>query len=246
MGSIIFVDGLALWPGLMEPVRERLRVTRPTHGLVAHNPLEELRALDEVGMADLLDPLRRRIEQAASPVTLVAQSLDATLALALALDPPPGLGSVIVHEPLVGPREPTLHTTVAHATDRLLDAGDPVEGAGRFLERLMGSDTWSRLHPTARGYARHHAAALRAVIPPVTAWSPEATTPRVTTFVTVGRGSAPMWHRAAQVIGSRVPHRSVGRGHVLSLDDPAALVELTHVASDAAEARVLAARSRAA
>jgi hypothetical protein len=55
-----------------------------------------------------------------------------------------------------------------------------------------------------------------------------------------------MWHRAAQVVDGSNPHRSVGRGHVLSLDDPGALVELIHVASDAAEARLLSARSRAA
>lgn len=242
VSSIVFVSGLGLWPGLLQPVHERVKMSRPNHAVETHCVLDFVDGNPAPTMADLLDPLRLRVEQAAAPVTLVAESIDATLALALALDPPRSLGAAVLHEPLVGAAEPALLATTVHAASRLTAAIDPVAGVQEFLERLVGSDTWSRLHPTARGYTRHNASLLQQTIPPVATWSPASVSPSVATLATAGRGSAPMWHRgAAAAAGGPGRHCGVGRGHLLSVDDPAAFVDLIRVATDAAEGRLHAA-----
>lgn len=74
--------------------------------------------------------------------------------------------------------------------------------------------------------------------PSLVAWGPTGVRPDATTIVTVGRASNAMHHRAARAISKdRGRHVVAGPGHLASLEAPAALADITLIATDAAHAR---------
>ncbi len=70
------------------------------------------------------------------PVTLAGCSGGATLALAVALRPTPGLTAAVLHEPLVGPAAPSLHAAITANAARLAETPRSGSAGGRFVDRL--------------------------------------------------------------------------------------------------------------
>ena len=237
-GSVIFVGGIGVWPGLAQPVFERVKVTRPSMSVCQLNPLERVAVTRSIRMENLVEVIRHQVQLSVAPVTLIAESFDATLVLALALDPPSQLASAVVHEPCVGHHEPDLFESTMQGCDRFLSADDPADGAEHLVRHLIGDDSWSRLHPSARGYTRYEAPALRTILPLLASWDPDSLEPGVPIIATVGRQSSPMRHRAALALADAGAWQAVvGRGHLVSVDAPSALADIALVAINAAEVR---------
>ena len=99
-------------------------------------------------LAATVDHLRARHGRAPA---VVGVSGGATLTLALALAAAAagdlrGLGPLVVHEPLVGPLAPRLHTAVTEAYERSVAADAQL--AATYVAGLIGPATWAAL-PTA-------------------------------------------------------------------------------------------------
>jgi pimeloyl-ACP methyl ester carboxylesterase len=174
--TVVLVHGVGLGPATFRPLavllteaeRSVVVVHRPGHGLAADRPF--------VPLDDQVDDLAAevaRLRRSGPVAGVVGVSGGATLAVLLAIrlalgarvvpagvaepadvadDPVP----VVAHEPLIGPLAPELHRRVVRA---LADLRGP-DGAGagaaaggraeRFVRRLVGEATWSRLDPALR------------------------------------------------------------------------------------------------
>jgi hypothetical protein len=223
-GSVLLVGGIGLWPGLFETLSRQISAVLPG---VRINSLQRV-GYDgrppAASMDELIADVGRAVMKAAPPVTLFGELGGATISLALALDPPPGLDGVVAHEPLLGDHEPELQSVANEAAARLRE--DHTEHAvDAFVEGLIGSEAWSALPETARRFAQSHASTIRAEVPWFAGWTPEDLRPRVPFMTTVGRSSPPMRHRVARVLrraGARTDMTS--GGHLASVDDPDAIV----------------------
>ena len=90
----------------------------------------------------------RRIVEDLGHAGVVGIDGGGSVALGLAMGTPPGLGTVVAHEPLVGPLAPALHAAACEMRDRLLHE-DGYGGAG-FVAELAGVRTWNRIDPRHR------------------------------------------------------------------------------------------------
>lgn len=135
--------------------------------------------------------------------TVVGVSGGATLALALGIRHADIVGSLVLHEPLIGPLAPTLHELFAGAA-RQAQRGDAE--ALEVIRRLLGTSTWESLDGPARARLEAGASRARAEIPIFAGFAPTATALSNLrgrpVLVTVGAASGPERHTAAQVLAA--------------------------------------------
>lgn len=162
--------------------------------------------------------------------TVVGVSGGATLALALGIRYVDVVGSLVLHEPLIGPLAPTLDERFAQAA-REAQRGDAE--ALRVVQRVVGDTTWERLDPSVRARAAEGASRARAEIPVFAAFAPTTAELRVLrqrrVLVTVGGASAPERHVAAEILAA-IAGASVAvvpdAGNAAQVDAPEAFAAL--------------------
>jgi hypothetical protein len=224
-GSVLLVGGVGLWPGLFEALAGRITAVVPDVGVVRHVRVGYDGRPPANDFDELVDDVRQAIAAAPAPVTLFGELGGATIALGLALDPPPGLAGVVAHEPLVGRFEPELHEIITAAATRLTDGGDPA-AALEFVEQLIGADAWLALPAEARRFARDHASTIIAEVPFFAGWTPEDLRPRLPFMTTVGSASPPGRQRVARMLRHAGARTDItAGGHLASVDDPIAIVD---------------------
>jgi pimeloyl-ACP methyl ester carboxylesterase len=124
-----------------------------------------------------VDELATVVAGAGERPAVVGVSGGATLALALALRAAAtggldGLGPVVVHEPLVGPLAPRLHTAVTDTYTRTV-AADP-RLATTYVAGLVGPATWAVLPTAEREAMAGRTATIAAEIPHFLGFAPTA------------------------------------------------------------------------
>ncbi len=194
-------------------------VARPTPGATAPTVQDQADAL--AGTLRTLDAVGARV---------VGTSGGATLVVAMALGHHDVVGSLVVHEPLLGRHAPALQRRFAEAA---LRATHSPEAAVEVVRSIMGETTWSALG--ASGRARVVAAGTRArlEIPAFTRFDPSAeelaTLRDLPILTTVGARSGPDRVEAAEVLrrltGAEVATLA-GAANAAQLDAPEALAEL--------------------
>jgi pimeloyl-ACP methyl ester carboxylesterase len=170
----------------------------------------------------------RRIVDELGPAAVVGIDGGGTVALALAMGGPPGLGTVVVHEPLVGPLAPALHAAACEMRDRLLHE-EGYGGAG-FVAELAGVRTWNRIDP-------RHRAEIALLGPDITAdivrlcefapTRPELAAARAARLVVSHGRRSGVARRSPSLVLARHAGASVVQisecGHLPQLDNPAGL-----------------------
>ncbi len=228
--TTILVHGVGLWPGTFSSLADRLdgptvTWTRPGYGSAAPSAgLAVARFEDQIGaLADMV--------AANAPARVVGVSGGATLALALAIsvDAPDGLGSIVTHEPLIGRLEPALDQRVRTAGQQLAAAPSPA-AADQFLAGLYGP-AWLDLPPEAHEWARAHAHIVCAEVNEFASFQPDTnalSTITVDHLTTVGAESAPDRHRVAALLAGHGARAETidGSGHLASVDNPDGLAAL--------------------
>lgn len=152
------------------------------------------------GLADQIDDLARLIDEVGS-AWVIGLSGGATLALALGIDPPPGLIGIVTHEPLVGPLVPDLDARVRAGAASIAEVG--VDAVEPFLFGLYGHDSWCRLPPEFDEWRQRHHAAAAAEIPSFADFAPDLSDLQAMTIphcTTVGARSGPERHRVAALL----------------------------------------------
>jgi len=201
--SVLFLHGVGMSPMLFDRVRRVLRPMDTTAPLRAG-----YREATHSGSLDGMVEDTASIVRGGRPTALVGVSGGATLALALACRHPTedlaraGVQRVVVHEPLVGPLAPGLHEAIVARAAALASDEDPSSPL-RFVQDLVGQDTWRRMPPAMQTFATAHAAMVRREVPLFTSFAPAAASiaeVRLPLTVTVGADSPAPRHEAAAVL----------------------------------------------
>jgi pimeloyl-ACP methyl ester carboxylesterase len=166
----------------------------------------------------------------AAGACIVGVSGGATVALVLAFRHPGLVGSLVVHEPLVGPHAPELHERFTAAARRAAE-GD--EGALEVVRAVLGEPTWEALGPDGQVAVAAGAGRARHEVPVFAAFAPSAADlaglSRFPVLTTVGDQSHPDRRAAAQVLAA-LAHAEVavvpGSGNAAQLDAPEAFASL--------------------
>ena len=168
-------------------------------------------------------------------VDLIGVSGGATVALAAVCADPSGFGRVVLHEPLVGPLEPSLHASIAESAAAL--AADPsTDELLAFVRRLVGNDTMEHLDAGVVDDLVRSQRTVRAEVPFFASFAPDALAlaalvdADVELVSTVGGArQAPPRHAAAAVLERLAGASTIvlsGAGHLAQVDDPHALAEV--------------------
>lgn len=223
---VVLVHGVGVDARSFDAVADRLAghrtvvvVDRPGYGAAADRPVA---AAD-----DQVAALRATVAAEEGPVLLAGVSGGATLALAVALDPPANLAGAVVHEPLVGPLAAELHDLVVEARERLADQPTP-EVARAFLADLARGaqdGTWPHPPPAA--------ALVAAEVDLFTRLQPTVedlrARPALPLLTSLDRGAPPARQAAAQVLATHAMAEVValtGVGHLPQLQAPTTFADL--------------------
>lgn len=223
---VMLVHGVGVDARSFDAVAERLAahrtavvVDRPGYGAATDRPVATA--------ADQVAALRATVAAEAGAVVLVGVSGGATLALAVALDPPDNLVGAVVHEPLVGPLAPELHDLVVEARERLADHPTP-EVAAAFLADLARGPmdgTWPHPPPAA--------ALVAAEVDLFSRLQPTAhelrARPALPLLTSLDRDAPPARQVAARVLATTAMAEVValpGVGHLPQLQAPATFADL--------------------
>lgn len=170
------------------------------------------------------------VAHGAAGARIVGTSGGATLALVLALRRPDLVGSLLLHEPLVGRHAPGLQRRFRSAADAAA-AGDAA--ALEVVRGVLGAPTWDRLGEAGRAGVAALARRARHEVPVFAAFDPPAEElaglRALPVLVTVGGSSGAERHEAARALVELAGAESAvldGAGNAAQLDAPAALAEL--------------------
>jgi pimeloyl-ACP methyl ester carboxylesterase len=190
-------------------------------------------------LSEQADVLARTLEDlGAAGCRLVGVSGGATLGLCLAIRHPALIGSMVLHEPLVGPLAPDLHARFQASAARA-SASDAA--AMEVVRAVMGDPTWRALGAEGRAASEDLAPRWRGEVAQFAAFAPSAAELEaigtLPLLVTVGERSGPERWAAAQVLvrcsGARAT-RIPAAGNAVQLDAPdafAALISTTQPVS---------------
>jgi pimeloyl-ACP methyl ester carboxylesterase len=104
--------------------------------------------------------------------TVVGVSGGATLVLALAMAAPCVVRAAVVHEPVIGPLAPELHSVLRAAARRLAAAGPGPDGVREFLAGLVGEERLAALSPSCLRAVLRRSEVVRAEVPEFIAFAP--------------------------------------------------------------------------
>lgn len=172
----------------------------------------------------------RIIEDDLAGACVVGVSGGATLALVLALRHPDLLGSLVLHEPLVGRLVPALHARFAEAARRAARSEDD---ALAVVRTVLGEATWSALGADRRTLVGQRARQAQLEVPVFAAFDPSAEDladlRSLRVLTTVGGLSGPERHAVASVLATLAGAEVAvvdGAGNAVQLDAPAAFAQL--------------------
>jgi pimeloyl-ACP methyl ester carboxylesterase len=240
-GVVVLVHGVGIGSRSFDPVATLLAdrmhvVVVDRRGYRAGRDLRAGASIDQH-----LDDLAEVVEVLGAehgPPSIVGVSGGATIALALALRSvrePGALGTVVVHEPLLGPLAPLLDAEVRDGYRRTLGL-DPSTGA-RYVRNLVGPDTWARLTDDQRARVAADAWVVRAEVPGFLAFAPDpADLAGLAPLAATGRLAATLGERspaarvqAAEVLRAHTGapvHLVPGAGHLPQIDAPDAFARV--------------------
>lgn len=231
--TTIYVHGIGMWPGLFQPVVERVDGqahiwVRPGYSGTTEPGESPQPLLSPPEFSHQVEALIGEINRT-GPALVVGVSDGATLALAAALQAPPGLVGVVTHEPLIGPLEQVSHRQVASAGLRLQREPGP-EAAVDFLRQRYGGRSWYLLSASARRWSAIQHRAICAEVAQFASFAPskeELATLAVPNITTIGSRSGTERQRAAGVLVRHTRPRTTlvtieGCGHLAPVDAPAA------------------------
>jgi pimeloyl-ACP methyl ester carboxylesterase len=175
------------------------------------------------------DLLRVLVSRGIGEATFVGVSGGATLVLALAMAAPGMVRTAVVHEPVIGPLAPELHTVLKAAAARLSSSGVGVDGVLEFITGLVGEERMAGLPAAGRHAIRRASAVVRAEVPAFIAFAPTAANLArlvdVPLVASLGSRSPEPRRLAAAVLAERAGARVEvldGVRHLPQLEAPAA------------------------
>lgn len=140
----------AQWRGLMDLLSENHRVLAPDSYGSGKSP--DWHSAREIALQDEVRFIEPVLALAGSPVTLIAHSYGAAVALIAALANPGRIRALAIYEPtlfaLVDAQGPAPNgvdgiRNAVYAAGAALDAGDRDAAAGHFIDFWMGAGSWS-------------------------------------------------------------------------------------------------------
>ncbi len=214
--TIIAVHGVGLCPALFHAVPFRhatVAVVRPGYDDVpSTNSFEE--------QVEFISALLNEH----APAVLVGVSGGATITLACATRPTPGLVAAVSHEPLVGALAPELDDRVRAAGERLAHSPG-IEAAIEFVRGLYGSESWDGLDQQSQLWAEQHADTICGEVSKFASYQPteeQLTSLTVPHLTTVGATSSPVRQDICTLLekqGSMATSIS-GAGHLVLTEQP--------------------------
>lgn len=224
--DIVLLHGVGVGP---DSFLELARLLEPDHRVIVPERLGDANAaasLDEqaAAVAALL------VDLDAIGARVVGVSGGATLALLLAIRHRHVVGSVVLHEPLVGRLAPALHARFSGAAEQ---AARSDAAALAVVRGVLGEPTWDRLGPVGQAGVAGLAPRARLEVPVFAAFDPTAgelaSLVGLPVLTTVGGTSHPDRQDVVQVLTmvAGADHAMIeGVGNVAHLDDPAAFAAL--------------------
>jgi pimeloyl-ACP methyl ester carboxylesterase len=189
------------------------------------------------------DLLRVLVSRRIAEATFVGVSGGATLVLALAMAAPGVVSTAVVHEPVIGPLAPELHTVLKAAAARLSSSGVGVDGVLEFMAGLVGVERMAALPAAGRHAVRRVSKVVRAEVPAFIAFAPTAADLArlvdVPLVASLGSLSPEPRRQAAAVLSRRAGARVAvldGVRHLPQLEAPAAFEKVIREAIGAADA----------
>lgn len=159
---VLLVHGVAFGPAAfsrtaeaLEPFARVLVVHRRGYGRSAARPAGR-------GPEDHADDLRRLLDRLAiERITAVGVSGGATILAAFAMAHPDRCGTIVLHEPALGPLAPGVHALCERLARSVAAAPSPSAGADLVASTLAGPETWGWLGTGGRMEARRSAPVVR-------------------------------------------------------------------------------------